>query len=744
MSQRRKTVWAAVAVGVAVGCGGGGATSGGLDRDGGVIADDATTTDRRDTRDPGGRDLWGGEPDRAQGGEDVAGGEDAGETTEPCLGWFGCPCKKNENCQSGFCVDSPEGKVCTQFCGTAEECPEGWGCRQVLNAQGDPAWVCIPFGLYLCRPCRENSECASSIEVSENRCVTYAASGAFCGVKCGGEDDRPCPEGYSCQEVPIVGGGTSNQCVPDDGTCECNALAIEVNASTDCYIHNEWGTCTGSRQCLPTGLTACDAKIPAREECNGRDDDCDGETDPAGAAGCTTYYQDVDLDGFGMGVGKCLCEDPGAGYTTTSGDCNDVNDGVYPGVQEICNGMDDNCDGTTDDEGAPGCIEYWLDNDGDGYGVVGQSKCLCKPTPPYTGTQKQYDCDDTNKDIYPGATENCDALDNDCDGITDPENSIGCQPWYYDGDSDGFGSSSKFKCLCGAVGLYNTQKSGDCDDLDPMAHPLANEVCNGRDDNCNGQVDEGDPAVLCPPKPGVDLHGSVGCDGQCRILACDGAVMDPGGNYTPAWYDVNEDFHDGCECQAGMEEKDENDACNHAVSVGTMGDNGSKVLLGGNIVPKDDEDWYVVDARDLYWNAEPNACDLFNVKVLFTKNPGNTFVLDVYRGSCADANNICSGVLVAEWATNFYAGKKGGECGCSTSEHPQACPQPISYQECLQHQNNNPYRCQCSGIAAENKNFCSDNSAKFYFRVRRDKTKPPSCESYEIEVSNGLYPWSGQ
>lgn len=41
------------------------------------------------------------------------------------------------------------------------------------------------------------------------------------------------------------------------------------------------------------------------------------------------------------------------------------------------------------------------------------------------------------------------------------------------------------------------------------------------------------------------------------------------------------------------------------------------------------------------------------------------------------------------------------------------------------------------------KNQCSDNSAQFFIRVRRDKTKPPSCESYEVEVSNGLYPWSG-
>ena len=739
-----RLVSVAMIVGWVAGCGGGGAASGpGRDADA-VAQPDRMQPDSRDVQEPGGGADRFHEEDGPSGAEDVVVSDAEVETAGPCLGWFECPCKKNEDCQSNFCVDSPEGKVCTQFCYEEGDCPEGWGCRQVINTAGEPAYVCIPFGLYLCRPCRENAECASSIEVSENRCVSFGASGSFCGVKCGGADDRPCPAEYSCQDVTVVGGGSSKQCVPDGGTCDCNAIAIQVNASTACYIHNEWGTCWGSRQCLATGLTGCDAKVPERETCNGLDDDCDGNTDPEGAAGCVKYYQDLDLDGYGIGVGQCVCEDPGPGFTTVPGDCNDVNDGVHPGVQEICNGMDDNCDGVTDDEGAPGCVEYSLDNDGDGYGVVGQTKCLCKPTAPYTGTQKQDDCDDGNPEVYPGATEKCDGLDNDCDGITDPENAKGCQPWYYDGDADGFGSSSKFKCLCAETGLYNTQKSGDCDDLDPMVFPLASETCNGKDDNCNGQTDEGDPTVLCPPQGGINLHGSVGCEGQCQIIACDAAGTDGSGNYVPAWYDVNGDFRDGCECQAGLEEKDGSEACNHAVPVGTLADNGAKVVLGGNIVPADDEDWYLVDAKDLYWNSEPNSCDLFNLKVFFTRNPNDTFVLDVYRGSCAEANNICAGSRLVEWATNFYRtvdGKVAGECGCSTRVD-SGCSAPDNYNVCVQ--TSGADHCNaCPGWAESGKNFCSDNSAKFYIRVRRDKVMPASCEPYEIEVSNGLYPWSG-
>lgn len=724
----------AAAVGLVLGCGGGGTASGPATEDPGSAPDVR--------HDEGGRDLYWPEvilEDVAR--EEVSLDSTETDTEEPCLGMFGCTCKSNEQCQSGFCVEAPEGKVCTKLCFTGEDCPEDWDCRQVVNAQGDTAWICVPYGLYLCRPCRSNAECSSTIEISENRCVSFGASGSFCGVKCGGEENRPCPAGYTCQDVPIVGGQRSNQCVPDSGICQCNALAILANASTDCYIANEWGTCKGTRQCIETGLTACDAKVPAREECNGKDDDCDGKTDPEGAFGCTVYYQDMDLDGYGMGAGKCLCSDPGPGFSTTPGDCNDVNDGVHPGAVELCNGIDDNCDGVTDEVDAIGCSVYYLDNDGDGYGVVGKGKCLCFPSPPYTGSQKQYDCDDSNADVYPGATEKCDGLDNDCDGITDPENAKGCQPWYYDGDSDGFGSSTKFKCLCGPAGLYNTQKSGDCDDMDPMVHPVAIEICNGKDDNCNGQTDEGDVSVLCPPKPGVDLHGTVACEGVCKVVECNGPTQDEHGNYVPGWYDVNVDFKDGCECQAGPEEGLGGEACQSAINLGLLPDSGVKILVSGNIAPADDEDWYVVDAKDMYWNSEPNGCDLFNVKIVFTKNPGNQFVVDVFRGSCAGASNICSGGLVFEWATNFMLGNIG-ECACSSASTP-LCDSPQSVDQCLQDPNGGPDKCNsCPGYAEKGKNFCTDNSAKFYIRVRREKSKPATCDQYEFEVSNGLYPWS--
>lgn len=719
-------------------CGGDGGTVRDVDPQGDGIGDLVTDQGPKPVEDITEPEPDPGAMDPGQVGEDVTESE-----YKPCLGWYGCPCEKNENCQIGFCVSSAEGKVCSGECIESSDCEAGWECREVKNSFGDPIFICIPGGVSLCQPCQENVDCSSELLQTADRCVSFGSSGNFCGTACDGPGDPECLEGYSCQNVPVVGGDSSDQCVPDDGICECSELAIQLDALTDCFVNNEWGTCWGKRECLITGLTDCSAEVPAREVCNGIDDDCDSETDNEGSDGCVEYFQDVDLDGFGLGVGHCLCDEPGPGFSTVDGDCNDVNDGVHPNSVEICNGMDDNCDDITDEENTPGCLKYSLDGDGDGWGVLGDTKCLCGPMPPYTGVivGQQTDCDDTDKSIYPEAPEKCDLLDNDCDGITDPENSKGCEPWYYDGDEDGFGSSVKFKCLCDLQGKYNTKKSGDCDDSDPTIHPLASELCDGKDQNCNGQTDEGDPLVLCPPIGGVDLHGIVGCEGKCTMVSCDPAITPPEGGYVPGWYDNNENIADGCECQAGVEEQYEEGSCSHATDLGKFPDTGFKMLVGGNIVPSDDQDWYVVDGSDPTWKNEPNNCDLYNLKVLFTQNPGNSFVVDIYRGSCADVNNLCKEGSGFEWATNFYGDGKG-ECACSLAVKP-GCDAPPDYEHCLAITGDANQCNGCPGTASKGVNACSDNSSLYYIKISRDSTKAPTCDSYQIEISNGLYPWSG-
>jgi hypothetical protein len=107
---------------------------------------------------------------------------------------------------------------------------------------------------------------------------------------------------------------------------------------------------------MEDGLEECDAPVPGPEVCDGKDNDCDGEVDSPDPLDCVMYYKDVDGDGYGIDVAKCLCEPWAAGkYTATAaGDCDDKDPAVHPGSAEVCDGKDNDCDGKTDNA-AEGC-----------------------------------------------------------------------------------------------------------------------------------------------------------------------------------------------------------------------------------------------------------------------------------------------------------------------------------------------------------------------------------------------------
>jgi hypothetical protein len=113
-----------------------------------------------------------------------------------------------------------------------------------------------------------------------------------------------------------------------------------------------------------------------------------------------------------------------SGYSDNDDDCNDDSDAAYPGGTEICDGLDNDCNGEVDEEAPVGCSTYYEDLDGDGYGSsIGA--CVCGPTGDYTSTMST-DCDDDDVSTYPGGDEVCDGLDNDCDGVTDDVPDCGC------------------------------------------------------------------------------------------------------------------------------------------------------------------------------------------------------------------------------------------------------------------------------------------------------------------------------
>jgi len=151
-----------------------------------------------------------------------------------------------------------------------------------------------------------------------------------------------------------------------------------------------------------------------------------------------------------------------------------VNEGTYtfPTNMKIrfqCDASSNYDDVYIDEVTVSGITPGETDNDEDGYNVP-------------------EDCDDNNPEINPGAAEVCDEVDNNCDGAIDEEV---CITYYKDVDDDTYGVDGDTRCLCDPEGDYTATWGGDCDDLNPATNPGAAEVCDGKDNNCNGDVDEG-------------------------------------------------------------------------------------------------------------------------------------------------------------------------------------------------------------------------------------------------------------
>jgi MYXO-CTERM domain-containing protein len=246
----------------------------------------------------------------------------------------------------------------------------------------------------------------------------------------------------------------------------------------------------------PTGYTTdtqdCDdtdyyVHPGASEYCNGIDDDCDRLIDE-GAVDAPTWYVDRDSDGYGNGaLSTTSCDQP-RGYIDNNYDCDDGNANVNPAASEYCNGYDDDCDGAIDESSSVDGVVWYADADGDSYGDATRTTTACSQPVGYSGNDT--DCDDRNSAVNPGATEVCNGIDDDCDGIIDPADASNAGTWYLDGDSDGYGNPSATTDACTQPSGY-VSNPDDCNDADSSISPAALEVCNGIDDDCDGLIDTG-------------------------------------------------------------------------------------------------------------------------------------------------------------------------------------------------------------------------------------------------------------
>jgi hypothetical protein len=184
-------------------------------------------------------------------------------------------------------------------------------------------------------------------------------------------------------------------------------------------------------------------------------------------------------------------------------DCDDDNADAFPGALELCDGADNDCDGTVDVDPLDG-DPYWPDADGDGFGDASATPVLAC-APPEGLVDRAGDCDDTVFEVYPGRVELCNGIDDDCTGIADDEPET---IWYPDVDGDGFGDAEAAIRTCDPDPAL-IEVGGDCNDALDTAFPGADERCDGVDNDCDGLVDDEDPDRVDPPPwfPDADEDG---------------------------------------------------------------------------------------------------------------------------------------------------------------------------------------------------------------------------------------------
>lgn len=331
----------------------------------------------------------------------------------------------------------------------------------------------------------------------------------------------------------------------------------------------------------------------APEACNGEDDNCNGAIDEGAQM---TFYADLDGDGSGnCAVSVVGCAAP-AGYLPDCGDCNDNDAAVNRNATELCNGVDDNCDGQTDEPTAADATVWYIDKDGDTFGSAappfasitscsqpagyvsndddcedlkpeinpstvwyldsdgdgfGGNVTLTSCTTPAGYVSNDDDCNDSSASASPSATETCDGDDNDCDGLVDESPAVGATTWYLDADGDGHGTAASTVQACSAPAGYSALND-DCNDGNATVFPANAESCDGVDNDCNGQIDEGVGTEFYADFDG-DGYGNpnpafakIACAQPAGYVLTMGDCNDGNANANPAAIEVCDNVDNDC------------------------------------------------------------------------------------------------------------------------------------------------------------------------------------------------------
>ncbi len=342
------------------------------------------------------------------------------------------------------------------------------------------------------------------------------------GKFCNGEErcrpDSDEADEHGCIEARSSACG-SNSCDEDEAECGCE------NPDTDDDGHDSI-------------------------ECGGDDcDDADANRFPGNPEVCDSDHHDEDCDATTYGIrdqdgdddpdDQCCNEEPESGDFICGTDCNDSRGIQHSFNTEICDDIDNDCDGLVDesidgneDDGLKKV--FTIDEDGDGRGSAASDAdtvVACDPPDGYVDSSD--DCDDDNNQVSPESTEVCDYIDNDCDGLEDEQGSQehGLKKVYtVDEDNDLFGSDSpgaETVLACEKPNLF-ALATGDCNDEDSDINPGEIDSCTDLVDNdCSGEVNDPIGGCVCEGNEtrSCALSGALG---KCATFTqqCNDGVWD--------------------------------------------------------------------------------------------------------------------------------------------------------------------------------------------------------------------------